>query len=233
MNVYRCIPAMTMTLALAACGAAPNDATGESTEQALGATSPAPSPDACIALTTYDPAAASPVVALSNGYFTVTSLEWQKRGSTRATHARTSGKWYWEVALLPMVDQSSSPDQPMIGIGTAAEPLESWIGVDANGWSYFPHMGGRFHNAGTVGWSPYATTAGPGDFIGVALDIDDHTLTFYKNGVTLGMAFRDIPAGVPLFPMIGASDQPFTATTRFAAPFNYPIPPGYAAFDSL
>src|SRR4029077_17254448 len=103
MNVYRRVPAIMMTLALAACAAAPNDTTGESTEQALSVLPPpVPGPNACVILTTYDPTETGPVVSLSNGNFTVTSLRWQERGSTRATHAKTSGKWYWEVALLPM-----------------------------------------------------------------------------------------------------------------------------------
>jgi len=36
-----------------------------------------------------------------------------------------------------------------------------------------------------------------GDVIGVMLNMDDRTLTFFKNGKKLGVAFRDLPK-VPL-----------------------------------
>ena len=41
-----------------------------------------------------------------------------------------------------------------------------------------------------------------GDIIGVALDLDNTTLAFYKNGVSQGNATTSLPSGI-YFPYVG------------------------------
>jgi len=210
------------------CGCAATTEHSDESNEALGSACCTTAP----ALVTLDPSARSPIVTVSDGDLTTTVTAQQKRGSTRATLPRCSGKWYWEVTINAV--PGSPYSYPVIGVGTADAPLDGdYIGAYANGWAYFPANAERMHNAVAGGWGPYGQSAGVGDTIGVALDIDAHTLTFYKNGVSMGAAYKDLPSGVALYPMVGAADMYLSATTRFSAPFAYAPPAGFSAYGGV
>ncbi len=95
---------------------------------------------------------------------------------TRGTIFVSSGKWYWEV------DDTSDTGtaNAMIGVANSKAPVSTHIGNEANGWAYYANDGTRYNNnTGTACGASYAT----GALIGIALDADNASTTFYKNGV--------------------------------------------------
>jgi hypothetical protein len=210
---------MAFMLATAACSSQASDRVGN-TASAL---------TICPGVT-LDPANTGGNIVLSARDMTATELV-KERASTRATDARTSGKLYWEIAL-----RAPSPgygSYPMIGVGTASQAMSglTYIGSTSESWGFYPGNAptrGIYH----AGWyGPYGEYADVGDVIGVALDLDAGTLAYFRDGKPLGQAFGDLPKGVALYPMIGTPELYFKASVRFAEPFAFPAPEGYAPFD--
>jgi len=107
------------------------------------------------------------------------------------TFAVSSGKWYWEITLT-----QESSDTEYIGFIDGSKSGGAWV---------FADIGAYFSDARkAVGTSPssYGATYTTGDVIGVALDADNGSLTFYKNGTTQGVAATG---------MTFASYKPFTS----------------------
>jgi len=106
-------------------------------------------------------------------------------------------------------------------------------GLDSNGWGYYEnnHTTGVKYN-GTS--SNYGVTYSLGSVIGVALDCDAGTLTFYNNGISQGIAYSNLPIGTVIYPMMGnGSGQNENATTNFGATsFAYAMPSGYTAIGT-
>ena len=191
------------------------------------------------ALITWDATTAASILTVDPLY--VVDYVQQQRGSARTNLARCSGKWYWEIALedLPDTDLDYS-NFAILGVGDVNAPLspladgsEYYVGNTADSWSYYPSGAMKYNDSEAGNYGPYGVTANTGDVIGVALDIDDQTLTFYKNGISLGVAFTNIPSGVPLYPMIGTAELYFAASARFSPPFAYAPPAGYAAYGGI
>jgi hypothetical protein len=132
------------------------------------------------------------------------------------TSAVTTGKWYWENTL-----NGSSLQGARIGVRNMS---------NGNSYSFDTYSGLRYANNSA---SSYSSAAAPGDVIGVALDFTTGYLTFYKNGVSLGIAYAALPAGTyKAFLMDGSSSSgiDIDVTTNFgSSPFVYPVPAGYTA----
>ena len=75
----------------------------------------------------------------------------------------------------------------MIGVSRRFNPNGNYLGVDSDhGYGYYG-SGNKFNGRTSYGDS-YTT----GDTIGIALDLDARTLTFYKNGVSQGVAYSSL-----------------------------------------
>lgn len=114
-------------------------------------------------------------IVLSNNNLTASSPT--NSNSVRATLGKTTGKWYWEYSVA-----SSTPNNAMLGVGTPTMSLSAYPGAgnsSTEGWGYWGNNGSIYHNGGT----PYSGAKyDNGAVIGIALDADAHTLTFYKDG---------------------------------------------------
>ena len=75
----------------------------------------------------------------------------------------------------------------MIGISNQSASLSA--PPDVNAWAYNGTNGQKFHNSASTA---YGATYGNGDIVGIALDMDAGTITFYKNGATQGQAFSGL-----------------------------------------
>lgn len=160
------------------------------------------------------------VGTLSNGNLDGTT------GSTinhrRGTFGVTSGKWYWEFT-------ANSASDLMFGVvretASFTNASTGYPGGDGNGWGYYQNSGTKYNGLGAVAYGASYTT---GDIIGVALDADAGTLTFYKNGVSQGQAFNNLTSG-PFFPAIGngsAVDRSYSCNFG-QRPFAYAAPSGF------
>jgi SPRY domain/Phage tail-collar fibre protein len=140
----------------------------------------------------------------------------------------SSGKWYWE-ATLSSFGGSYSP--PALNIGIANESYTPTVGVgaDANGWMYYAMTGQKYtNNSG----SAYGATYTTGDVIGIALDMDAGSVTFYKNNASQGVAFTGL--GGTIFPAISQFGST-TAVVPFnfgQSPFVYTPPAGFKALHT-
>jgi hypothetical protein len=152
--------------------------------------------------------------------------------SVRATMGCTSGQWYWEV---------TSGANASIGLINFALPV---VPASGNVWV----GGGGFGATGSYGYAPtglaytnntgtsYGASFTTGDVIGVAFDSSAGTLTFYKNGVSQGVAYTGISTSIVYAPAIGYF-QPSSGTQNSfnfgQRPFTYTPPTGYVALNTF
>ena len=100
-----------------------------------------------------------------------------------------SGKWYWETLIV----STSGSDVGTIGIYTSGKAQGAYPGTTAAGYGYDSYgSGSKLHN--NTRDNSYGTSYGAGDIMGTALDLDNGTLTFYKNNSSQGQAFSGIDA---------------------------------------
>jgi len=159
---------------------------------------------------------ASSLVALTNGNLDGTINNY---GASYATIGVSSGKWYWEV-------KPASGTEWMIGIGKIGGLYDYRV---ANGYGYFSTNGQKYNSGSGVA---YGATYSSADTIGVALDLDAGTLTFYKNGVSQGTAFTGLSG--TYFPSLqnpGPTSQGYTYNFG-QRPFAYTAPSGFKALCS-
>jgi hypothetical protein len=138
--------------------------------------------------------------------------------ATQATIGVASGKWYWEVTKV-------STDNTRPGVA---------VSMDANadaapsaGYTYY-NKDGSFSGSGFTLPSNGASNT-VGDVIGVALDADNRTVQFFKNGASQGTATNG-PTGQTWFPSTGVwgSSASGGATYNFGQrPFAYTAPSGF------
>jgi hypothetical protein len=133
---------------------------------------------------TWNPLKKSSFDTLLNG-----NLDALCQGSANATFiygtwGLSSGKWYWEVTI----NNVYSNFYPGMGICTDLNRQTDLSAGSSADYYYIPS--GNKVNALTQ--SAYGASFAGGDIMGVALDMDAGTITFYKNGVSQGQAFSGI-----------------------------------------
>ena len=161
-------------------------------------------------------------ITLSNGNLDATRST-ATTAATRCTFAVSSGKWYWEVTPTALGALT-------VGIGTQSASLSGIVGGDAFGYGWYNDSGGTSSKYNSNVSSSYGTALSAGVTCGVALDLDAGTITFYRNGVSQGVAYSGITAGT-YFPMISQwGGTTSTANLNFGQrPFAYTAPSGFKA----
>jgi hypothetical protein len=133
-----------------------------------------------------------------------------------STIGMTSGKWYFEATM-------TSTGEQMVGIANQAFTTSTYLGANSNSWAYYS-TGFKYFNASA---SAYGTAYSNGAVIGVALDLDAGTVTFYANGSSQGQAFSGL-TGTMFFGVSGISST--TRVVNFGQrPFAYTAPSGFKA----
>jgi hypothetical protein len=105
----------------------------------------------------------------------------------------TTGKWYFEVYY------AAGTPEGAIGViknWDSHQHHNFWVGGTTDAYIYYR---GASKNNGTP--TAYGASYVVGDTISVALDMDNGTITFYKNGVTQGQAFTGLSG--TFFPVVG------------------------------
>ena len=138
---------------------------------------------------------------LSNGNLQlVNTTTW---GTTIPTIGMSSGKWYAEVTL------SGTITYPAFGVSSIdGAYVTSYMGQDADSYAWFAYSGGGLYTAAgyTNQTGDWVVDCVAGDVIGLALDMENGTLKYYKNGTLLdgGNAFTGI-TGTQFFATCGYS----------------------------
>lgn len=144
----------------------------------------------------------------------------------RGTQSRVTG-----IRQCEMICTATTTDSMYFGLGTSAAPLGTGPGTTVgSGNSASLRMNGdKWFNSTPVG---YASTVSVGDVIGIVVDLDAQEVYFYKNGVSLGLAFSgtEFPNNssssptTPLFPMtgVGASNTSWSVTLQTTG-LTYPV----------
>jgi len=119
--------------------------------------------------------------------------------SVRANHPMPyqCGLFYFEVTII------SKGRNGYIGIGfcTGNVDLKKLPGWENNSWGYHGDDGHSFCSSGTgKAYGPTFTTK---DTIGCCINFMNMTVFYTKNGVNLGIAFRDIKSDYQYYPSIG------------------------------
>lgn len=167
---------------------------------------------------------------LSNGNIIVNSAAAANAYSTRSgTLAVNSGKWYFEVKAL--VVQAAAATNFSMG----------WTAPNTS--SVYPTTNVTLNN-GTASGTLYKNSVSQGvvsgiaanDIIGIALDLDNLTCAFYKNGTQLGSTITGLTAGT-WQPIVTAISDPSSLGTQCAVNFGqqafiYTPPTGFKSLCS-
>ena len=173
-------------------------------------------------LITYSPASSYLSSANTVLYYANTSL-WISSGGTMAI---SSGKYYWEITTTNI----ANPSDAMIGIASVTEtssflPSNYFTGQGANSYGYYSANGNKYNNGSA---SAYGSAYG-NVVIGVALDMNAGTLTFYVNNTSQGVAFSGLSG---TFTPAVSSKSGIPIANFGQQPFTYTPPTGYVALNT-
>lgn len=161
-------------------------------------------------------------VTLSKGNLNVRSTgAISSPGGTIGTPS--SGKWYWEISF-PVVTTSTTV---VVGFKQIDAYAPDYPGYDLGSYAY---RGSAIKQANGAGGASYGATYGTSDVIGVAIDADAGTATFYKNGASQGIAFTGLTGTYT--PHVGVLNSIGNITFALNAgqrSFAYAAPSGFKA----
>lgn len=137
--------------------------------------------------------------------------------SARANACVWEGKWMYEVML-----ETAGIQQ--VGWATIACPFTDRMGVGDAEDSY------AFDGKRVKKWNEEDEAYGQpwvvGDVIGCCIDLDEDKILFYRNGISLGVAFagiRKMNPGLGYFPAVSLSQGERCDLNFGVRPFKYPI----------
>ncbi|KAL0286466.1 UNVERIFIED_CONTAM: E3 ubiquitin-protein ligase RKP [Sesamum calycinum] len=137
--------------------------------------------------------------------------------SARANACVWKGKWMYEVTL-----ETSGIQQ--LGWATIACPFTDHKGVGDADDSYA--YDGKRVSKWNKEAEPYGQSWVVGDVIGCCVDLDSDEILFYRNGISLGVAFggvRKMVPGLGYYPAISLSQGERCELNFGGRPFKYPI----------
>ena len=150
-------------------------------------------------------------------------------GFCPSTIAVSSGKWYYEATMT-----NSTAASFIYGIvkTTAAQAELRNVGT-GNGYSYLAATGVKSDGSGGAG-TAYGATFTTNDVMGCAFDLDSGSITFYKNGVSQGVAYTGISGEfmAAIGDAAGGSGGQTAAVNFGQRPFTYTPPTGYVALNT-
>jgi len=164
--------------------------------------------------------------SFSAGNLQVLGTSSGESGVDYGTIGVTSGKWYWESTVLAVSSASSYPNigavRVLYGPSNGKYAGDSFTG----GAGIF--TGGGVYKEGSLVTtvSTYTTN----DVIGIALDVDNLTCAFYKNG-TLLTTVTGLTAGT-YWAGVGSYYNSSTAINFGQRPFAYTPPTGFKALNT-
>ena len=152
----------------------------------------------------------SEIVAISPAGVEMQTRDFKMWGGARATMGILSGKAFFEV-------QCKDEGLSRFGFGTLNADLN--LGTCPEGYGF----GGTGKKSNKRNFDSYGESFGQFDFIGCAIDREQETISFYKNGRPLGVAFQISRQfqDTPLFPLVCLKNAEIEV--NFDGPFKHPI----------
>jgi hypothetical protein len=172
---------------------------------------------------TLNPLNKGSAVTLINGNLGLTqSASWN--GVTGTTGV-SSGKWYFELTYGGGI-------ACVVGVATPTYDVTTEPGDGATTvWRYRSDDGTK-KNGGSGSGSAYGATWTTNDVIGVALDMDSGTITFYKSNSSQGTAYSNL-ANNTVVPVVGIYSSSGTTSLNFGQqPFTYTPPSGFKSLNT-
>jgi len=169
-----------------------------------------------------NPLSLGSTVTLSNGNLTMTEVG--TYATTVSSIGVTSGKWYAEMTV------GANTFAGTCGVARLGYSPTSRLGFQANTWAYNSD-GGLYYNSTTLATVSSYTT---GDVIGIALDVDNLTIAFYKNNTLQGTQYTAANSGLTAGEFYFATGHiNSTSNWNFGQrPFSYTPPTGFVALNT-
>lgn len=180
-----------------------------------------------------------PDLTLSNSNRTVS------RGASPATSiapvlsidAKASGKWYFELTV-DSIGGGTAATNIVVGVSHAAisiKPTERMASGEIGYADQYSGAVGKICENGEQASDGTADTFGSSwvatDIISVAVDADNRTVQFRRNGGSWSSAYA-IPGSHPICAMVRIYETSTQATLNFGATsFAYSVPSGYLAWE--
>lgn len=166
-------------------------------------------------------------VTLSGGDLTA-AIAGSGSDSVRSTQSKSAGKWYWEVTVNNTGTNRIGVANATFGVDVGSGSPNSSLGLSTNSLAVgsdgnILDPGGGGATIGSIG--SYTS----GDIIGIALDCDNATVGFRKNGGSfVTISGSDVPTGA-LFAAVGQyAGSTDNMTANFGSTgFAFPVPAGY------
>jgi hypothetical protein len=161
----------------------------------------------------------TPGATLSNGNLTSTHTPSAYGSYVFSTIMAAGDKFYYEMTATSV-------------IGGMSVGIDGGLGVNSSEAArvVYQNTGGKRVNGVA---SAYGSSYTTGDVIGVALDLVNGTITFYKNNVSQGAASSSIGTTTPYF-TFGESDTGSVANWNYGQrPFAYTPPSGFVALNTF
>jgi hypothetical protein len=171
---------------------------------------------------TFNPVGSSTSMILANGNLDVTTTS-TVGFNAYSTIAVSSGKWYCEATI------NSSTDATAVGVCPATANAASTSFHSLSGGISYYYTGQKII-AGTT--SAYGASYANGNIVGIALDMDTQTVTFYKNGVSQGAITSSMTANLPYYfaTTDSSSATNINQSWNFGQrPFTFSAPAGFKA----
>ncbi|XP_046839611.1 E3 ubiquitin-protein ligase RNF123-like [Xenia sp. Carnegie-2017] len=136
--------------------------------------------------------------------------------SLRANVCICRGKWMFEVLL---------GTRGIMQLGWATVNCqftnEEGVGDTSDSYAYDGHRVRKWN----LSASAYGEEWMAGDVIGCAFDVDNGVISYYRNGVSMGVAYSDVPrgAGIAYFPAVSLSYCECCQLNFGATPFIFPV----------
>lgn len=183
---------------------------------------------------TWDPANNFNGATLSADKLTMTSYTGYSASGggngARGTVGKTTGKWYFEY-----VPTQSIPSSYALGVGVTGNYSSSRSVFEYTSQAYMWYFNSAGNISATYENGVYTPTGSypltTSDVGGIACDLDNLTIKYYKNGVLITTS--SLPAGRTWYPISAngsSAAQTYGVTANFGATaFAYPVPVGYHA----
>ena len=168
-----------------------------------------------------NPLASNSVSTLSNANLDVTAstVYYNERATIELP---SSGKWYFEC-YLNTVDC-------VMGVMKSSIANNAYMGFSTDAWAFLAVSGNKSNGSAVS----YASASAAGQTIGIAMNMDNGELTFYRLGASLGVAYTIADTSNLVFGIGQTTNALRAVNANFGQrPFKYTPPAGYKKLNTF